>query len=272
MKYETIQGDPVPVVGFGTWRLSGRACIEAVRHALDVGYRHVDTAEAYGNEREVGSAVRQSSVDREQLFLTTKVWHTHLHPRDVRQSAEESLRNLQTDYVDLLLIHWPSERDAPLEDTLDALLALQEEEKTRHIGVSNFPPSLVERALDHAPLFCNQVEYHPYLSQPALLEQARSRDLLLTAYAPLARGRVLHDATIQKIAEAHGTSAAQVAIRWLIQQERVAAIPKAASARHREANIDVFDFELSRDEMGRIARLNEDHRLVNPASAPSWER
>ncbi|NBC16042.1 MAG: aldo/keto reductase [Bacteroidetes bacterium] len=269
MIHRTIRGIEIPALGLGTWQLTGDACTEGVEHALDLGYRHIDTAQAYENEDQVGTALRNTPVDRDEIYLTTKVWVENLVPAAVRRSTEASLRRLGTDYVDLLLIHWPS-TDVPLERTLDAMMVLRDEGKTREVGVSNFTPSLVRRALDHAPILCNQVEYHPFLDQDALLDLAEARDLLLTAYSPLARGRVMEDETMQAIAEAHGKTPAQVALRWLLQQDQVAAIPKASTAAHREANVDVFDFALSEDEMDRIFDLAGDERLIDPSFAPAW--
>lgn len=269
MIHKTIQGTRVPALGLGTWLLREEACTEAVADALELGYRHIDTAQAYENEEAVRKGIRQSGVDREAFFLTTKVWLDNLRPEAARQSTEKSLRRLGTDYVDLLLIHWPSD-DVPVERTLDALYRLQEEGKTRHVGVSNFTPSLLERALAHGPIFCNQVEYHPFLSQDELLALAREHDLLLTAYSPLARGDVLEDQTIQEIARAHGKTPAQIALRWLVQQEQVAAIPKAASTEHRRNNLDLFDFALSGAEMEQISGLARGQRIVDPDWAPAW--
>jgi 2,5-diketo-D-gluconate reductase B len=205
----------------------------------------------YGNEREVGRGIRNSGVDREEIFLVTKVRTSSFSHDDVLRSTRESLKELQTDHVDLLLMHWPNP-SVPLEETLGAMTELQEERSVQHVGVSNFPPSLVEEATRHATVFCNQVEYHPYRTQDELLRQAREMDYLLTAYSPLARGRVLNDATLKEIGEAHGKTPTQVVLRWLIQQEKVAAIPKAASEDHLESNLDVFDFQLSGEEMERV--------------------
>lgn len=303
MTHETIQGDDVPALGLGTWQLKGTTCYDAVRHALDLGVRHIDTAEMYGNEAEVGRAVHDASTDRDAVFLTTKVWHTNLRPDDARAAAEESLRKLRTDYVDLLLIHWPN-ASVPLEHTLDALLDLKAAGKTRHIGVSNFPPSLVQRALDHTSIFCNQVEYHPFLSQAPLLDLARTHDFLLTAYSPLAKGSVMNRSlsprralkalkqdsapadrlanalknllgtgtgTLQALADQYGKSPAQIAIRWLVQQDHVAAIPRSSDPDHRAANADVFDFSLSDEEMQLIHGLARSDRKVDPHFAPHWE-
>ena len=266
----TIHGVSVPVLGFGTWPLTGADAVTAVADALSVGYRHLDTARMYRNESEVGQGLRQSGVDRSDVFLTTKIWHTDAEPARVHRSAEDSLRELKTDYVDLLLLHWPSDQVTP-EQTLEALFELQHQEKVRHVGVSNFPPSLLERATHVGPIFCNQVEYHPFLSQQPLLEICGQKNILLTAYSPLAMGKVHQEATLREIGEAHGRSPAQVALRWLIQQPGVAAIPKASTPEHRRSNFDIFGFELTQPEMGRIFALNRGERLINPGFAPQWE-
>lgn len=272
MIYKTIQGEEVPALGLGTWQLAGADCREAVRHALTLGYRHIDTAQAYNNEEQVGAGLQDAGVDRDDVFLTTKVWPDNLAPGNVQRSTEKSIQQLQTDYVDLLLVHWPA-GDLDLEATLDAFAALQDEGTARHIGVSNFPPDLLERALAHTSLFCIQVEYHPFLSQQALLALARKHDLLFTAYSPLARGKVLDDELLQALADAHDKSPAQLALRWLVQQRNVAAIPKSSSAEHRESNLDIFDFELSEEEMNHLFNLARGERLVEPSGvAPeTWE-
>lgn len=273
MIYETIQGEDVPALGFGTWKLNGQECVEGVEHAIDLGYRHIDTAEAYENEEEVGRGIKNSGVDREDLFVTTKVWHDHLDAVSAREATEASLRRLDMDYVDLLLQHWPDpDGEVPVEETLDALGALQEEGKARYIGVSNFTPTMLQKTLDYEKILCIQVEYHPFLHQQELLEMAREYDLLLTAYSPLARGKVFESDVLKEIAEQHGKSPAQVALRWLLQQEKVAAIPKAATAEHRQANLDIFDFELSGEEMDRIFQLGtSDGRIVDPGFIPAWD-
>jgi len=268
----TIQQTSVPALGFGTYQLRGIACREAVADALAMGYRHIDTAQAYQNEAEVGAAIAASDVSRDDLFVTTKVWVDHLEPDTARRTTAQSLRDLQMGYVDLLLIHWPNEDRAPLEATLDALDALKDNGQTRHIGVSNFTPTLLQRAVNHTTIFCNQVEYHPFLSQDALLAQARSHDVLLTAYTPLARGKVLASERLQAISERHSKTPAQVTLRWLVQQEQVAAIPKASSAQHRAENFNIFDFSLSDEEMRAIHTLAAGQRLVDPAFAPNWEQ
>lgn len=268
-KIVSVQGVEVPRIGLGTWRVWGADCVEAVRHALELGYRHVDTARAYDNEAQVAQGIADSGVPREQVFLTSKIWRNEVKPRALRAAAEASLRTLQTDYLDLLLLHWPNAR-IPLGTQLEALTALREEGKVRQIGVSNYPAGLLREALDLAPVFCNQVEYHPFLQQAELLGIAAERDLLLTAYAPLARGAVLSDPVLNEIGAAHGKSPAQVALRWLIEQSNVAAIPRSTSARNRTTNFEVFDFSLTPQERARIDALDQGRRLVDPPFAPDW--
>ncbi len=254
MKDKKIKGEKVPSLGLGTWRLSGNGCRTAVERALSSGYRHLDTAQMYGNEREVGRGIEDSGVDREEVFLVTKVATSNFAHDDVLRSSRESLGKLGTNYVDLLLMHWPG-RSVPLGETLGAMRELQEEGAVKHIGVSNFSPSLVEEAMEHAEIFCNQVEYHPYKSQDELLEQSREKDYLLTAYSPVAKGAVTRDETLREIGESHGKSPAQVALRWLVQQEKVAAIPKAAGGEHLKSNLEIFDFELDEEEMRSVSAL-----------------
>jgi diketogulonate reductase-like aldo/keto reductase len=265
----TARGVTVPRLGFGTWQITGEDCVDAVRNALDLGYRHIDTARAYGNEAEVGRGIAEAGLPREDFFVTTKVWMDDLAPGRVRASAEASLNDLNLDRVDLLLIHWPSE-DVPLEDTLAAMTEVQQDGLTTLIGVSNFPPGLLYQALDYAPIACNQVEFHPFLAQEELLDVAANHDLFLAAYSPLGHGKVPKDPTLQEIGEAHGKTAGQVALRWLLDQPRVAVLPKAATPERRQENLGVFDFELSDSEHRKIARLPKDQRETDPAWAPDW--
>lgn len=255
MDYKEIKDDKVPSIGLGTWRLSGSDCVEAVETALSLGYRHIDTAQMYGNERDVGRGVSNSGVNRDEILLVTKLSTGNFTRDKVLDSGRESVKSLGTDYVDLLLMHWPNP-SVPLEETLGAMRELQEEGSVRHIGVSNFPASMVEEAAQHAGIFCNQVEYHPHEKQDELAEQAVEMDYLLTAYSPVAKGRIIHDPVLAEIGESHGKTAAQVALRWLVQQENVAAIPKAQSREHQESNLDVFDFELAGEEMEHISGLS----------------
>ena len=265
-----VQGSSVPRLGFGTWQIEGSDATEAVRDALEIGYRQIDTARAYGNEAEVGEGIAQSGVDRAEIFLTTKVFPGDFEPEALKAATEDSLRSLGTDYLDLLLLHWPDE-SVPLERTLAALVELREAQKIRQLGVSNFPAGLLARALEHAPVFCDQVEYHPFLGQERLLELARESDVLVTAYSPLAHGRVPDDATLGEIGEAHGKSAGQVALRWLLDQPGVSPIPKASSHERRVENFEVFDFSLSDDERARIDALPKDDRQIDPDFGPDWD-
>jgi diketogulonate reductase-like aldo/keto reductase len=266
----TVQGVDVPALGYGTFMLSGDDCQRGVEHALRVGYRHVDTAQMYENEDRVGAALAGSDVEREEVFLATKVANDAHARDDVIRTTEESLRRLRTGYIDLLLIHWPVE-EVPLEETLSAMRQVRDQDKVRHIGVSNFPPSLVREGMQHATIFCDQVEMHPYLGQRAVRQMAAEHDFLLTAYSPLARGEVLEDQTVREIAEAHGASPAQVALRWCIEQDHVAAIPKATAPERIEENFRALDLELSADEIARIDALDRGERTIDPPWAPDWE-
>jgi 2,5-diketo-D-gluconate reductase B len=269
---ETVsaQGAEMPKIGLGTWYVNGPECVEAVRDALELGYRHIDTAAAYENEPEVRRGIAESGVDREEIWLTTKVWMDDLTRDRLHASAENSLRDLGTDYVDLLLIHWPNQ-SIPIEETMRAMMVLRERGKVRHLGVSNFTPRLLADALEHAPILCNQVEYHLGLGQDRLLAMAAEHDLVIDAYAPFAHGEIFDEPVLREIGEAHGKSAGQVALRWLIEQERVVTIPKAASHEHRVANLDVFDFELTGEERARIDALPKDRRRFDTSWAPDWE-
>jgi 2,5-diketo-D-gluconate reductase B len=260
----------LPSIGFGTWRLDGRDCVEGVADALAAGYRHVDTARMYGNEGDVGQGLRSSGIDRSAVWLTTKVWPDDLAPDRVRASLERSLRALGTDYVDLYMIHWPNPR-VPLAATLEAMTALRDEGRAREIGVSNFTSAQFREALDLAPVLANQVEYHPYLDQSAVLEVCRERDAELTAYRPLVKGVALDDPVIAEIAAAHGGTPAQVTLAWLIGQERVSAVPKASSPERRRENLAALELELSAEERARIDALPKDRRAVQTEWSPEWD-
>ncbi|MEX2629089.1 MAG: aldo/keto reductase [Tistlia sp.] len=266
------KGARLPALGFGTWELRGATCREMIPVALELGYRHIDTAQAYGNEAEIGQGLRDAGLAREDLWITSKLWMDRLAPDLVPGALAESLERLGTDYLDLLLIHWPSEEVSHLE-TLAAMAEQRRAGRVRHLGVSNFTVAqLAEADGAGVELLANQVEYHPFLSQDDLRAALDERDMVLTAYAPLARGAVARDATIGRIAEAHGKSPEQVALRWLVQQRNVAAIPKAGSRRHAEANLAIFDFSLEAAEMAAIAALGRGRRrLVEPSWAPAWD-
>jgi len=267
----TVQGVEVPKLGYGTWLVEGEAAYEGVLDALALGYRHVDTARAYGNEREVGRALADSGVPREEVWLTTKVWYEHAEPDVLRRVFDQQLADLQVERVDLLLLHWPAP-EVPLARTLRAMDELREQGLTARIGVSNFPSELLREALAHAPIFCDQVEYHPYLPQGPVMHECLEHDLLLTAYSPFAHGHVHEDETLREIGERHGKSAGQVALRWLLDQPNVCAIPKASSHERRAENLDVFDFALDDDERAAVAALSRRHlRTADPAWAPDWD-
>ncbi len=268
---KTAHDIDVPALGFGTWKLTGEDAREGVRHALSIGYRHIDTAQIYRNEAEVGEGWKASGVPRSDFFLTTKVWIDQLRPDDVASSTRESLHKLQTDHVDLLLIHWPS-RDVPVEDTLGAMMRLREQGLTRSIGVSNFTPTQFAHAATLAPLLTNQVEYHPLLSQDALLQTLRTNESLLTAYSPLAQGRVFDEPALIDISESRGVSVGQVVLAWLLAQDSVVAIPRSTSATHRQDNFGALQLDLTDDETARIDALDREMRLANPDFAPDWER
>ncbi|HKJ24410.1 MAG TPA: aldo/keto reductase [Myxococcota bacterium] len=272
-KVLSANGARIPALGLGTWQLEGETCTQRVADALAMGYRHVDTAKAYGNHAAVGAGLTRAGVDRDEIFLTSKVWFDDLAYPDVIASTEASLKELGTDHLDLLLVHWPNPR-VPLEETFEAMLELREKQRIRYLGVSNFPPTWVERAVRLAPIVCDQVEYHPLLGQDHLLEKLRAHDMALVAYSPLAHGEGLDHPTLQEIARAHGRSPAEVALRWLLAQDGVGAIPKAASRAHLEQNLRATTLELSGEEMRRIHALaeREGERTVDPDFAPSWER
>lgn len=256
MPYVEAGNARIPALGLGTWQNTGPQCAESVQNALDMGYRHIDTAQVYGNEEEVGRGLAAADVDREDVFLTTKVWRSNLQPDDVHTSVRMSLSRLDVEAVDLLLAHWPHPL-VPVEDTLGAMAELQEEGLVRHLGVSNFTASQLRDALRaaDAPLVTDQVLYHPYKDQSALQSVCAEHDVALTAYSPLGRGAVLSDETLAEIGARHDKSAAQVALRWLIQQDGVIAIPKATGRDHLAANLDILDFSLSEAEMSRIHEL-----------------
>lgn len=269
----SVKNMTVPALGFGTWALAGNVAYRATRMALDLGYRHIDTAQIYGNETEIGPAIRDSGIARSEIFLTTKIAPSNLGAPDVRRSHDESLKRLGLDQVDLLLIHWPNAR-LPLGATLEALSRLRDAGKTRAIGVSNFTAALLREAVERhgADLLCNQVEYHPFLSQRALRATMNHYGLMLTAYAPVARGRVFTDPTLAAIGRKYGKSGGQVALRWLLDQPHVGAIPKAARREHAAANIDIFDFALSPADRAAIDALAAGDRLVEWSGyTPRWD-
>jgi diketogulonate reductase-like aldo/keto reductase len=243
-----------------------------IEQALRLGYRHLDTAQVYDNEREVGDGMRASGVRRDDVFLTTKVWTNHFAPHDLERSVKESLARLRLPSVDLVLLHWPNPH-VPLAETLGALAHAKRMGLTRHIGVSNFTVALIEQAvaLCPEPLVCNQVEYHPYLDQAKVMAACDQHGMALVAYSPIAKGRIKTEATLAEIGRAHRKSPAQVCLRWLVQQN-VCAIPRTSRVERLSENIEIFDFELSDEEMARIAALaNPRGRLTDFGFAPKWD-
>jgi 2,5-diketo-D-gluconate reductase B len=272
MQFVEAKEARIPAIGLGTWELRGRTCARLVEQALRLGYRHIDTAQAYDNEREVGEALRASGVPRNEVFVTTKIWTSHFAPHDLERSTRESLNKLRLAEVDLLLLHWPNPR-VPLSETLDALARVRKLGMTRHIGVSNFTVGLLEEAIEKcpAPLVCNQVEYHPYLDQTKVREACARLDVALVAYSPIAKGRVRNDEALARIGRAHGKSAAQTCLRWLVQQQ-VSAIPRTSRLERLSENMEIFDFELSQAEMAAISAMaRDDGRLTDFGFSPKWD-
>jgi diketogulonate reductase-like aldo/keto reductase len=268
-------GAAMPVVGYGTMEFpQPERAAGLVAHSINCGYRHIDTARKYGSEQWVGEGIRASGIARDELFVTTKVTEEDARADDFARSVDTSLKTLGLDYVDLLLIHWPQPR-VPLAETLGALAKAKREGLARNIGVSNFTVALLEEAvpLCPEPLVTNQIEYHAYIRQDKLLAACRRHGLLVTCHVPLARGMLLTDPVICAIAEGHGKSAAQVSLRWLIQQPDVAVVPRALEEREIEENIDIFDFALTEAEMERIGALRDKNvRVVDPAvRRPVWD-
>jgi len=261
----------VPRLGFGTFQLTDQDAYDAVRVALDAGYRHIDTAQGYDNEAQVGQAIADSDVDRGEVFVTTKLKPSNAAASDVHTTTGHSLKDLGLDHVDLLLLHWPAEHVAPLEETLTAMTEVKDAGKTRAIGVSNFPSVMLARAFDLAPIVTDQVEHHPFLAVDPIETVLHERGGFLTAYSPLAQGEVADHDTLMEIGEAHGVSAAQVTLRWLLQKPATVAIPKSGTPERIRSNAEVFDFELTDDEMARIRGLDRGHRLIDPDGGPAWD-
>src|SRR5664279_5461063 len=269
----SAHGANLPAIGYGTMELPERPA-ELVAFAIKAGYRAIDTARKYGTEQRVGEGIRTSGIARGELFVTTKVTEENAREADFLRSAETSLKTLGLDYVDLLLVHWPQPK-VPFAETLGALAKAKRRGLTRHIGVSNFTLAMLDEAVRVCPepLVTNQIEYHAYLPQDRMLAALRGYGMILTAYCPVARGKLLDDATVAAIAKAHGKSVAQICLRWLIQQPMVAAVPRALEEAHIAENLDVFDFSLSEDEMRRIAALRSRNiRIADPPErAPKWD-
>ncbi len=269
----TANGASIPALGFGTWRILGNDAVRMVRHALAVGYRHIDTAQIYENEAEVGEGIQTSGVPRADIFLTTKVWVKNFKTANFAASVEDSLRKLKTDYVDLLLLHWPSPVIS-LEDQMASLNAVKQSGKVRHIGVSNYPTALLAqaRALSASPFVTNQVEFHPYLDQSKVVAATHAAGMCLTAYSPMAEGRVLTEPLLQDLAAKYNKTVPQIVLRWIIQQGHVVLSKTTSEARAIE-NLAIFDFELTSQEISAIRGLaRPDGRTISPDRlAPEWD-
>jgi diketogulonate reductase-like aldo/keto reductase len=269
----SAHGCEMPAIGFGTSQLGD--CAELVSTALKLGYRHIDTAWKYGSEKGVGAGIRASGVPRSDIFLVTKVSHEYLRAADFAKSVDESLKNLQVDYVDMLHVHWPSVDNVPLKETMGALALAKRQGLTRHIGVANFNIALMDEAIATCPepLATLQAEYHPYLDQTKVLDYCRRKGLIFTAYCPLARGRLFKDPELAEIAQAKGRTVAQLVLRWIVQQGNIAPLPRSSNPQRIAQNLDIFEFTLTDDEMHRIHMLAQpDGRIADPAGrAPKWD-
>ena len=267
-------GARIPLIGLGTWDLRGRTCTRILEQALRLGYRHVDTAELYDNEREVGEGLRASSVARADVFITTKIWPSHFAPGELERAAADSLERLKLAQIDLLLLHWPNPQ-VPLRATLGALCKVKRAGLARHIGVSNFTVALVEEAVQLAdePLVCNQIEVHPFIDQSKVIAACRRHGMAVVAYSPIARGGVQRDKVLTRIAAAHGKTVVQISLRFLVQRG-IVVIPRTSRVERLKENLAIFDFELSETEMAEIARLaHRGGRIVDYAysGSPRWD-
>ena len=272
MEVLETQGIQLPRLGFGTYRMPGADCQPVVESALELGYRHIDTAEMYQNEEAVGTAIASSAIEREDLHLTTKVWHENLKPESIRRALETSLGKLRVEYVDLYMVHWPS-RDMNLGAVLETMQGFIEDGTVRAIGVCNFNLTMLRSAIDdiRAPIACHQIEYHPFLDQSKMLSYLRKKNVPLVAYAPLAQGRTATHPALQGIGVKHGVSASQIALAWLLEQEGVAVIPKARRRENQQSNLDALTVKLDADDRSAIASLPKNQRFVTPPFSPDWD-
>jgi diketogulonate reductase-like aldo/keto reductase len=272
MQFLEAKGARIPAVGLGTWELRGRDCARLVQQAIKLGYRHFDTAQMYGNERDVGEGVRASGIRREEIFIVTKVSPENLAPGALTRSVKDSIGQLRLGEIDLLLLHWPN-KEVPLKDTIEALVNVKRDGLVRHIGVSNYTVALLEQAdrLAEHRLVCNQIEMHPFLDQSKVVNACRALEMAVVAYSPIARGGAGHDAVLERVGKAHGKSAAQVSLRYLVQQG-IGVIPRTSRIERLSENIDIFDFELTDAEMTQIRALaHADGRIVDWSWSPQWD-
>lgn len=273
MLFHHQDGVDIPRLGLGTWQLEGDDAYRITLRALEIGYRHIDTAAVYGNEREVGRAIAESGVPRADIFLTTKIWYPRIGDMEHAAAVDESLERLGTDHVDLILNHWPVP-GMEIRPQVEPLAAIRESGRARLVGVSNFTRDQLREAVDACPvpLATNQCEYHPLLDQEPVLEACREAGMLFTSYSPIGQAKVLGDPVIVRLAERLGRDPAQVVLRWHLQQAGVAAIPRTSSEEHLASNFDVFGFELSDADMAAISGLKRpDGRIINPRWSPRWD-
>jgi 2,5-diketo-D-gluconate reductase B len=272
MEQLQTQGIGLPRLGLGTYRMQGDACRAAVESALALGYRHIDTAEMYGNEEAIGAAIAASKVARKDLHVTTKVWNENLAPDAIRRAFDTSLKKLRLDQIDLYLVHWPSP-NMNLSAMFETLMKLKQEGRTRAIGVANFNVALLKKVVEEikAPIACNQVEYHVMLDQTVLRKYLTAKSIPLVAYCPLAQGRAASNETLIAIGKKHGASAAQVGLKWLLDQDGVSAIPKASRSESQRANLEALNIGLDDEDCKAIANLPKDRRCVSPGFAPDWD-
>ncbi len=272
MQFVEAHGARIPMIGLGTMTLKEDVCVQAVKTALQMGYRHLDTAASYGNEKENGEGLRQSGIKREDVFLCTKVRQDNLLPENFNKSLDQSLANLQLPYVDLLLIHW-NNKDIPLKTSVAALCQAKKDGRAKHVGVANFTTALLDEAwaVTSEPLVCNQIEVHPFINQDKVMAATKKRGMAIVAYVPIARGKVPGAEALERIGKAHNKSSAQVSLRYLVQLG-CCSIPRTATPAHLKENLDVFDFALSDAEMAELKALNATNmRVVNPPHAPHWD-
>lgn len=265
-------GARIPTIGLGTMTLKEDVGVNAVTAALRLGYKHLDTAASYGNEKENGEGLRASGVRREDVFICTKVRQNDLMPDDFQRVVDQSLANLKLPYVDLLLIHW-NNPDIPFNVSVGALCKAKRDGKTKHVGVANFTTAMLDEAwkATSEPLVCNQIEVHPFINQDKVLAACQKHGMAVVGYVPIARGKVPGNETLERIGKAHGKSSAQVSLRYLVQQG-IVPIPRSSNPDHLKANLDVFDWKLSDAEMAELKKLNAANmRVVNPPHAPKWD-
>ena len=265
MKYvELSSGEQMPLLGLGTWQLTGEDCVNSVKTAIKIGYNHIDTADGYDNHQSVGKGIKESGIDREDLFITSKIKQENLHYDDIKEDVQRFLDELEIEYLDLILIHWPN-KDIPLEESLKALKEVKEDGLAKNIGVSNFTINHLKDAVKIYPdlVAVNQVEFHPTLYQKELLDFCQENEIVVTAYSPLARGEVFENKVIKDLSQKYDKSAAKLVLKWLIDKD-IAAIPKASSREHLEANFDLFDWEIPAEAREKMDQLNENNRIIDP--------